>query len=300
MPKVVVVGSSNTDMVFTTPKMPLPGETVIGTSFEVIPGGKGANQAVAAARAGAGVVFIAKVGQDDLGEAALEGYRKDGIDVRHISRAPSVSSGVAMIMVDSYSGENSIVVAPGANALLTPGDIEGVREELKEAGALLVQLETPLETVQRALELARVYGVKTILNPAPAQALSPDFMRLIDYITPNETETQLLTGILPGKEVERQQASSRLLEQVGHVVITLGSQGAYMATKGGKGRILAAPQVKPVDTTAAGDVFNGYLAAAIAEGKALEEAIQMAIHAASVSVTRKGAQPSIPFAGDLS
>ncbi len=300
MPKVIVVGSSNADMVFTTPKMPSPGETVIGTSFEVIPGGKGANQAVAAARAGAEVVFIAKVGADDLGEAALEGYRKDGIDVGHISRDPGVSSGVAMIMVDSNSGENSIVVAPGANALLSPHDIEDAWKEIRGAGALLVQLETPIETVQRALELAREYDVPTILNPAPAQALSAEVLGLVDYITPNETETQLLTGIWPENEAERQRASSRLLERVGHVVITLGSQGAYLATRDGTRRILPAPQVKPVDTTAAGDVFNGYLAAALAAGKDLEEAVRVAIQAASISVTQKGAQPSIPLARDLS
>lgn len=299
MGKVVIVGSSNTDMVFGTQRMPLPGETVMGQSFDQLPGGKGANQAVAAVRAGAEVYFIAKVGADDLGRAAVENYKKDGIHTKFISQTEQAASGVAMIMVDTGSGENAIVVAPGANALLTPEDIEAAEAVIATADVLLVQLETPLVTVQRALEIARENAVITILNPAPAQELSDDILNLIDYLTPNETETAFLCGILPKDQASTQHAAQALTRYVKNVIITQGSAGSFLRDADGHTAQIPTIKVQAVDTTAAGDVFNGYLAAALANGKDIETAIQEANRAATLSVTKKGAQPSIPWRKDL-
>jgi ribokinase len=299
MGKVVVVGSSNTDMVFGTPRMPKAGETVMGNSFDQLPGGKGANQAVAAARAGAEVHFIAKVGADDLGDAAIENYQKDGIHTEFIGQTGEAPSGVAMIMVDSNSGENAIVVAPGANALLSPDDIEAAKSVIQSADVLLVQLETPLPTVQRALEIARKHGVTTILNPAPAQGLSDDILNLVDYLTPNETETELLCGILPKDQAATQHAAQALTRYVKNLIITQGSAGAFLRDVDGHTAQIPTQKVQAVDTTAAGDVFNGYLAAALADGQDIQAAIQRANRAAAISVTKKGAQPSIPKADDI-
>lgn len=299
MGKVVVVGSSNADMVFTTPRMPQPGETIMGNSFDIIPGGKGANQAVAAARAGAEVFFIAKVGQDDLGQTAIDNYKKDGIRTEYIGIDEQAPSGVAMIMVDQNSGENAIVVAPGANAQLSPEDIEAASPAIQSADVLLVQLETPLNTVKRALELARLHQVTTILNPAPAQSLPDDLLHLVDFITPNETETELLCGIFPTDQDTTRKATEALKTKVRDVIITMGSAGAFLSTADAREAMVPVRKVKAVDTTAAGDVFNGYLAAALANDQTILEAIQRANQAASISVTRKGAQPSIPKLSDL-
>ncbi|HKK76136.1 MAG TPA: ribokinase [Saprospiraceae bacterium] len=300
MGNVVIVGSSNTDMVFGTSRMPQRGETVMGETFDQLPGGKGANQAVATARAGAEVHFIAKVGADDLGQAAIENYRRDGIRTDFISQTDEAASGVAMIMVDSNSGENAIVVAPGANALLSPEDIEAASEVIQAADVLLVQLETPLPTVQRALEIAHEQGVTTILNPAPAQGLSDHILALVDYLTPNETETEFLCGILPKDKASTQHAAQALTRYVKNVIITLGSEGSFLRDADGHTAQIPTGKVQAVDTTAAGDVFNGYLAAALADGESLKKAIARANRAAAISVTKKGAQPSIPYRVDLS
>ena len=295
MGKVIVIGSSNTDMVFRTPRFPGPGETIIGSDFSVIPGGKGANQAVAAARAGAQVVFVAKVGNDDLGRQALTGYAQDNIETRFILTDDGRPSGVAMILVDETSGMNSIVVAPGANANLLPEYLEAIAFEIQSADVLLVQLEIPLETVLRALELAAVTGVTTILNPAPARALPAHLLSLVDIITPNETEAWQLTGIAPEDADSMLASGKELLRQVRQAaIITLGEQGAYFIHQSGANHSIPTVRVNAVDSTAAGDVFNGYLAAAIADKMPFEKAIRRANLAASLSVTRPGAQPSIP------
>lgn len=300
MKKILVIGSINTDMVVTLDKRPRPGETVLGNDFSIVAGGKGANQAVAAARAGAEVVFIAKIGQDDLGQKALAGYRKDQIDTRYILVDPEKPSGVAVILVDESSGQNSIVVVPGANGRLSASDIRQAEPAFAEAAVLLIQLEIPLETVETALQMARQQGVTTLLNPAPARPLSDDLLALVDIITPNESETLALTGIDPKDEAETRRAGAVLLQKVTQaVVITLGEKGAYYLSKSGEEAFVPAIQVQAADTTAAGDVFNGYLAAALAEGRSYAAALAWASRAAAISVTRKGAQPSIPRRREL-
>ncbi len=300
MGKIVVVGSSNTDLVITSSKLPLPGETVIGNEFNIFAGGKGANQAVAAARAGGDVLFVAKVGDDDFGKKAIEGYKKDNINTNKIGVDSEKPSGIAIILVNESTGQNSIVVASGSNSELSIDDIKRVRTGIKEADVLLVQLEIPLEVVEFSLKVAKDNGVKTILNPAPAQPLNDELLSLVDIITPNETEAKILIGIEPNNENTIKRAAAKLLTKVNDtVVITLGSKGVYYASKNGNEGIIPSIKVDAVDTTAAGDVFIGYLAAFIADGKNYEEAIKLSNKAAAISVTRKGAQPSIPKINEL-
>jgi len=290
---VVVVGSANTDMVVKARTIPSPGETVIGGEFLMAPGGKGANQAVAAARLGAEVAFVARLGKDIFAEASLANYRQAGLNTDFIVLDEAAPSGVALIMVDA-SGQNSIVVAPGANARLSPKDVLRAERIIAQADAVVAQLEVPSETVRTAFELARRYGARTILNPAPAPGgpLSSDLLSLVDILTPNEHEVQALTGMAleAGQEEMACQLRSLGIEEV---VVTLGRQGGIYAGPSGIERFPACP-VEAQDTTAAGDVFTGALACARAEGKAMHEAIRFASHAAAISVTRMGAQPSIP------
>ncbi len=295
MGKIIVVGSSNTDIVVSTKKLPSPGETVLGGEFDLIAGGKGANQAVAAARAGSDVMFVTKIGNDYFGKKALEGYKKDNINLDKICIDNDKASGIAVILIDESTGENSIVVAPGANSALSISDIRKVEQEIALADIVLVQLEIPLETVEYVLKIANENKVKTILNPAPAQALSDELLAMVDIITPNETETEILVGIDPGEDQNLIEASDKLLSKVREAaLITLGEKGVYFASGNGENSLIPSIKVKAIDTTAAGDVFNGYFASALAEGKGFIEAIETANKAAAISVTKKGAQPSIP------
>jgi ribokinase len=296
MTRIVVVGSSNTDMVVRVPHLPAAGETVLGGSFVMSAGGKGANQAVAAARLGANVALVARVGQDLFGEAALTGFRREGVETRFIMVDPEAASGIALICVDA-SGENSIAVAPGANARLSPDDIVHARQTIETADALLLQLEVPLETVLVAAETAHRAGVRVILNPAPAPSspLPARLLACVDVLTPNESEA----AILSGETVVREQQARLLIEQgAAAVVITLGAQGALAVTVDAAQHVPGF-SVKAVDTTAAGDAFNGGLAIALADGMPLAEAARFANACGALAATRLGAQPSLPTASEV-
>ncbi|MBN1924765.1 MAG: ribokinase [Prolixibacteraceae bacterium] len=296
MGKVLVIGSSNTDLVTRTEKMPKSGETIIGKEFRVMQGGKGANQAVAAARAGSNVVFVAKLGNDAFAESAISGYQKDRLNTRYILYEKNEPTGTAIILVDDHSGQNSIVVNPGANHRLSVSDIEGIENDLFTPGVLLVQLEIPPEVVHYALKTAAQHGMKTVLNPAPAQNLSDELLSYVDIITPNETEAEMLTGIECKTDKTVEKAATALLKKVNQgVIITLGEKGAFFMLKNGQKGTIPALNVKAVDTTAAGDVFNGYLAAGLSNEVQIEDAIRTATRAASFSVKKEGAQPSIPY-----
>ncbi|TVQ90165.1 MAG: ribokinase [Bacteroidetes bacterium] len=291
--KIIVVGSSNTDMVLKVPRIPAPGETILGNEFFVIPGGKGANQAVAAARTAAEVTFIACVADDSFGLQAIENYRKDGINTQYIKVQTGTHSGVALINV-SDDGENSISVASGANSHLLPEDIVKYKDAFTGARLILAQLETPLETIAAIADKAQSMGIPLILNPAPAALLSDELLRKVSILTPNETEAALLTG---RKEVRADDipsmAAELLAKGIKTVIITLGSKGVYLCNEKIR-EAIPGYKVKAVDTTAAGDVFNGALAASIAAEKPIREAIDFAQRAAAISVTRLGAQPSAP------
>ena len=295
---IVVIGSSNTDMIVKSARIPRPGETVLGGAFSTASGGKGANQAVAAARAGGDVVFVARVGEDMFGERAVEGFRTDGLDVSRITVDLETPSGVALIMVDD-AGENVIAVAPGANGRLSPADIDAASEAISGAALVLMQLEIPIETVRAAAETARAAGVPVILNPAPAQVLDTELLALVDIITPNETEAELLTGIaITHDDSIREAAEALHHDGIGTVLITLGARGAYISSPGFTGIVPGFP-VKAVDTTAAGDVFNGVLAVMLSEGKSLKDAAHFACAAGALSVTKLGAQPSAPTRDEI-
>lgn len=262
------------------------------------PGGKGANQAVAVARLGGNVLFVSKVGRDVFGKQAVQLFETEGMITRCVCWDDALPSGVALITVDA-AGENSIVVAAGANANLLPADIEGALGEISAAGIVLLQLEIPMETVQYVAGYAASNGIKVILNPAPAAVLSAELLSHIDVITPNVTEASMISGIkVVGSETAKQ-AAIRIRELgVGHVVITMGPAGA-LVLEGGVFTEVPSPSVRPVDTTAAGDVFNGALAVALSEHRSLTDAVHFACEAAAVSVTRLGAQSSIPYRNEL-
>ena len=297
-PKIVVIGSSNTDMICRVPHIPKPGETVLGSDFLTVQGGKGANQAVAAARAGGNVTFVACVGNDLFGKQAIESYKADGIDTSCISLVDDAPTGVALINV-AGSGENSIAVASGANAKLTPAVIDKYRDVILSAQMILMQLEIPIETVYHVAQLAFAAQIPLVLNPAPAQEIDPAILPMISCITPNEHEAVEVSGIFPpGPELVSEMADKILLNGTQSVIITLGNKGAYYR-EGNQEEIVPGIAVQAVDTTAAGDTFNGYLVVELAKGKTLREAISLANKAAAISVTRMGAQPSIPYFSEI-
>lgn len=292
MSKIVVIGSSNTDMVVQSERLPRPGESVLGGDFMMAGGGKGANQAVAVARMGHKVVFSAALGNDIFGDAALSSYQNFGIDTTHIVRK-DIPSGVALIMVDS-KGQNCISVALGANNALTIEDVLPALESVESGDIVLLQLEVPMATVEAAVEAAAAKGARVVLNPAPAAPVSEQVLSNLYLITPNQTEAQTLTGVEVTDEASACAAAQILCARgVERVVITMGGSGAYLY-ENGKGVIVPARMVDAIDTTAAGDVYNGALCAALAEGKSLEQALAFATKASAISVTRAGAQPSVP------
>ena len=295
MKKILVVGSSNTDLIIKVPEIPRPGETVLGGKFMTFPGGKGANQAVAAARAGGEVVFIAAVGDDLYGTEALKGYKLDQINTEDIKVCKGIPSGIAMITI-SDQGENAITVAAGANAQLYPDDLDEAEEAFDESDYMLIQLEIPLETVAKAICLCGEFKTRVILNPAPAALLSHEILSGVDIITPNETEAEKLTGIRVEGEEDAVKAAKVLHERgVKTVIITLGAQGAFVSDRTLEmSKLIPGFLVKAEDTTAAGDVFNGQLAVALAEGLSLEKSVLRAHAAAALSVQSLGAQSSIP------
>ncbi len=295
---IVVVGSSNTDLIIKMERIPKSGETVLGGEFARAAGGKGANQAVGAARAGGAVSFIGRIGRDNFGEIALAGLSGDGINVDYVVRDDTQPSGVAFIFVGKQ-GENSIAVASGANAKFSPADVRQGRKVFKDAAVVLLQLEVPLKTVAAAAKLAAAAGAKVILNPAPAQPLPASLLKDIFLLTPNETEAEMLTGIAVDNEAGATKAADKLLAcGVQNVIITMGSRGAFVAGEGVR-QLVPARKMKAVDTTAAGDIFNGTLAVALAESRSLLDAVHFASAAAAISVTRFGAQPSAPLRAEI-
>lgn len=299
MPQVAVVGSLNMDLVVRVPRMPAPGETIFGRDFQTIPGGKGANQAVAAARLGAQVTMIGRVGKDIFGNRLLESLKSQGVNANHVGVDQEAASGIAMITLDE-NGQNSIVVASGANMRLTPEDVTQAWRTLGAIDALVMQLEVPLACITEAAFLARASGARVILNPAPAQSLPEDLLSQVDILVPNESETALLAG-LPINTVEQTELAARALRAQGvrAVVITLGSRGTLIVDGEAPARILPAHSVKVVDTTAAGDAFVAAMSVALAEGASLMDAAYMANAAGALAVTKLGAQPSMPIRAEV-
>ncbi len=295
---VLVVGSANMDMVVSTARFPRPGETVLGRSFAMFPGGKGANQAVACAKLGGDVTFIGRMGNDVLRDRLFASMRKDGVKLKRVAIDPALPTGIAVITVDG-SGQNQIVVASGSNMALLPADIDRNAAAFGDAGVLLVQLETPLAAVQRAVALAKRKGLTVILNPAPARRLPKVLLNMVDFLTPNETELSVLSGMTVSGVASAERAARKLMAGgVKCVIVTLGAKGCMTVTATGS-RIYPSYRVKAVDTTAAGDAFNGALAFGLAAGLSVEAAAPFANAVAALSVTRMGAQSSMPGMGEV-
>ena len=292
-PKITVVGSFNTDLLARAPRMPARGETILGGPFYTGPGGKGGNQAVCAARLGADVTMICKLGLDAFGDQAAANFVAEGIRPDFILRTGETHTGAALIIVDE-GGENMIVVASGANDLLSAADVDAVAGAIVAADVLLVQLEVPLETVERAVRIAHGAQVRVVLNPAPGRALSPDLLGMVDVLTPNETEAQIIAG-RSVQNIEEAETAARqfLADGVQAAVITLGAQGALLVTSSEAQRV-PAQAVQVVDTTGAGDAFSGALAVALAEQRGLVEAVAFANAAAALSTTKVGTAPAMP------
>ena len=296
--KIIVVGSTNMDMVVKTHHIPVPGETVLSGSFFMNPGGKGANQAVTVARLGGDISFISKVGNDVFGRQSAQLFDEEGINTFYLLSDEELPSGVALITVDD-AGENSIVVASGANASLFPGDLSEALDTIASANIVMMQLEIPMETVLFVARYAAEKGVRVILDPAPASVLSPELLSHIDIVTPNQTEAEMLSGIKV-TNVETAKKAARIIHKNGakNVVVTMGTLGAVICQGNGT-EVVPAQKVQALDSTAAGDVFNGALAVALSEGKSLPESVGFACKVAAVSVTRMGAQSSIPYRNEM-
>jgi ribokinase len=298
MNRIIVIGSSNTDMVVKSKKLPSPGETILGGTFLMNPGGKGANQAVSAARLSGNVTFVTKTGNDLFGEQSKHLFDNEGIDTKFIIRDSKNPSGVALISVDE-NGENCIVVAPGSNATLDAYDIDDAVYETQQSDVFLMQLEIPVSTVEFVALKVAGKGNRVILNPAPARQLSSELLSSLYIITPNEVEAEILTGISVHDTISAEKCARKLFQKgVKNVVITMGAAGAFLFTQDISKMVPVIP-VKAIDTTAAGDVFNGALAVAISEGKELEDAVMFANKAAAISVTRMGAQASAPYRNEI-
>ncbi|HIH9252415.1 TPA: ribokinase [Enterobacter ludwigii] len=295
---LVVLGSINADHILNLESFPTPGETVTGNQYQVAFGGKGANQAVAAGRSGAKIAFIACTGDDDTGERVRKQLASDNIDIAPVSVVEGESTGVALIFVNA-EGENVIGIHAGANAALTTERVNAQREIIANAEALLMQLESPVESVLAAAAIAHQNHTTVVLNPAPARVLSDELLALVDIITPNETEAEKLTGVRVENDDDAARAAKVLHDKgIGTVIITLGSRGVW-ASVNGEGRRVPGFKVKAIDTIAAGDTFNGALMTALLEGKRMDDAIRFAHAAAAIAVTRKGAQPSVPWRKEI-
>ncbi len=296
--KLVVLGSINADHILNLESFPAPGETVTGNQYQVAFGGKGANQAVAAGRSGASIAFIACTGDDDTGERVRQQLVSDNIDIAPVSVVAGESTGVALIFVNA-EGENVIGIHAGANAALSIERVQAQRDLIADASALLMQLESPVESVLAAAKIAHENHTTVVLNPAPARLLSDELLSLVDIITPNETEAEKLTGIRVENDEDAARAAKALHDKgIGTAIITLGSRGVW-ASVNGEGRRVPGFKVKAIDTIAAGDTFNGALVTALLEGKAMDDAIRFAHAAAAIAVTRKGAQPSVPWRNEI-
>jgi ribokinase len=296
--KLVVLGSINADHILNIEHFPQPGETVIGKQYKVAFGGKGANQAVAAGRSGAKIAFIACVGADDIGERVRRQLASDRIDTQPIEAIADSTTGVALIFVNA-EGENVIGIDAGANAAVTPDYLARYQQKVIDADALLMQLESPLETVIAAARLAKQHHTQVILNPAPARELPDELLGMIDIITPNETEAQRLTGIAVDNDADAARAAQALHDKgIATVIITLGSRGVWLS-ENGNGKRVPGFKVQAVDTIAAGDTFNGALVTALLEGKIMADAVRFAHAAAAIAVTRPGAQPSVPWREEI-
>ena len=291
---VVVLGSINMDLTTYVPKLPQPGETLQGSSYITVPGGKGNNQAVAAARLGADTKFIGRVGTDGFGKEVLQIVADQNVDVSQVMKDPENGTGIAVISVDQ-NAENSIIIISGANFALDDSDVERASQNMDDAQVLMLQMEIPLETALKAAKIAKEKGVKVVFDPAPAKPLPDEAYKLMDFITPNETETEILVGIRPGNQEEASKAAKLLLEKgAGTAIIKMGGSGVYYENKEESG-FVPPYKVNPIDTVAAGDAFNAGLAVAISEGKPLAEAVRWGAAAGAIATTRKGALPAMPY-----
>ena len=295
---VVIVGSLNMDLVMRTPRVPVGGETLNGHHFSTVPGGKGANQAVACARLGRKVSMIGQVGDDSFGRTLRDGLLADGVDVSGVKQTSAVGTGVAMILVEDI-GQNRIVLAAGANGTLSLADIDELARVIQGAAMLIVQLEVPMPVVQRSIGIAHAAGVPVLLNPSPATALPENLWSQVDILVPNESEASLLAGIVVSNTLSAYAAAQIFRQRgVGYILITLGEHGVVVVDDAGE-RHLPAQVVKAVDTTAAGDTFIGGLVAGLVEGMSMDDAVALGQRASALCVTRHGAQPSIPYRCEL-